>query len=317
MDARRDRHAAVELHRHEDARVPHRQGARRCAGAGSTTAGFCGAGPAESARTQEAAPHGGLRRQRGLPASTILRYFGDPVAAGACDSCSNCSRRSLLGPESLLQVRKILAGIARAGERFGRRRIAAMLVGAMDDLPPPLTSLSTTGLLAGEDAKTIERLIDAACGAGLIAPSRDEYRTLRAPDAVGPRRDGRPGGRRAACRIPPVRPIPTRRARKRRLRLESFPARVSRQTPVAPAAASAASPGPPDEATVAALREWRVAEARRRAIAPFIILHDRTLMAIAAARPRSTAELLDVPGIGPGKAEKYGEAIVSLVRPRT
>ncbi len=40
-------------------------------------------------------------------------------------------------------------------------------------------------------------------------------------------------------------------------------------------------------------------------------------MAIAAARPRSTAELLAVPGIGPGKAEKYGDAIVSLVRPRT
>ena len=40
-------------------------------------------------------------------------------------------------------------------------------------------------------------------------------------------------------------------------------------------------------------------------------------MAIAAARPQSTAELLDVPGIGPGKAAKYGDAIVSLVRLRT
>ena len=50
------------------------------------------------------------------------------------------------------------------------------------------------------------------------------------------------------------------------------------------------------------------------AIAPFIILHDRTLMAIAAARPRSTDELLAVPGIGPGKATEYGDAIVSVVR---
>ena len=39
-------------------------------------------------------------------------------------------------------------------------------------------------------------------------------------------------------------------------------------------------------------------------------------MAIAAARPQSTAELLAVPGIGPGKAAEYGDAIVSLVRPR-
>ena len=247
--------------------------------------------------------------------STILRYFGDPVAAGACDSCGNCSRRSLLGPESLLRVRKILAGIARAGERYGRRRIAAMLVGAIDDLPPPLTTLTTTGLLAGEDAKAIERLIDAACGAGLIAPSRDEYRTL----ALTPFGRDVMAGRTEDVRmsIPPARPVPTRRSRKRRLRLESVPDRVSRQTPVALDAASAGSPATPDEATVAALREWRVAEARRRAIAPFIILHDRTLMAIAAARPRSTAELLEVPGIGPRKAAEYGDAIVSLVRPRT
>ena len=71
---------------------------------------------------------------------------------------------------------------------------------------------------------------------------------------------------------------------------------------------------PPDQATVVALREWRLAEARRRAIAPFIILHDRTLMAIAAARPQSTEELLAGPGIGPGKAVEYGDAIVSVVR---
>jgi ATP-dependent DNA helicase RecQ len=240
--------------------------------------------------------------------STILRYFGDPVAAGACASCSNCSRRSALGPESLLRVRKILAGIARAGERYGRRRIAAMLVGAIDDLPPPLTTLSTTGLLAGEDAKTIERLIDAACGAGLIAPSRDEYRTLTLTPFGREVMAGRVEDVRMS--IPQARPAPARRVRKRRLRPESLPGGVSPET-------LAASSGTPDEATVAALREWRIAEARRRAIAPFIILHDRTLMAIAAARPRSTEELLAVPGIGPGKAEKYGDAIVSLVRPRT
>ena len=243
--------------------------------------------------------------------STILRYFGDPVAAGACNSCSNCSRRALLGPESLLRVRKILAGIARAGERYGRRRIAAMLVGATDDLPAPLTTLSTTGLLAGEDAKTIERLIDAACGAGLIAPSPDEYRTLTLTLFGRNVMAGRVEDVRMS--IPPARPVPARRSRKRRLRRESVPGRVSFETAVAPEANASQA----DEATVAALREWRIAEARRRAIAPFIILHDRTLMAIAAARPRSTAELLEVPGIGPGKAAEYGDAIVSLVRPRS
>ena len=48
-------------------------------------------------------------------------------------------------------------------------------------------------------------------------------------------------------------------------------------------------------------------------MAPFIILHDRTLLAIAAALPHTQEELLDVPGIGPGKQAEYGDAIISVV----
>ena len=76
------------------------------------------------------------------------------------------------------RVRKILSGIARAGERYGRRRIVAMLVGETSELPPGLTTLSTTGLLRHEPPSTIERWIGAAVAAGLIAISNDRYRTL-------------------------------------------------------------------------------------------------------------------------------------------
>jgi ATP-dependent DNA helicase RecQ len=242
--------------------------------------------------------------------STILRYFGDVAATGACGSCGNCHARTTLDPESRLLVRKILSGIARAGERYGRRRIAAMLVGATDDLPAPLTGLSTTGLLAGEDPRTIERWIDAASGAGLIAVSRDEYRTL----ALTPLGRDVMAGRREDVRmsIPARRTGVVRRRRRTRLRPESPSGRSHR--PDVLLAASGLPERASDQATVDALREWRLVEARRRAIAPFIILHDRTLMAIAAARPQSTDELLEVPGIGPGKAAEYGEAIVSVVR---
>jgi hypothetical protein len=48
----------------------------------------------------------------------------------------------------------------------------------VDDLPAPLTRLSTTGLLRDEPPRTIERWVDAACSAGLIRVSSDRYRTL-------------------------------------------------------------------------------------------------------------------------------------------
>jgi ATP-dependent DNA helicase RecQ len=69
----------------------------------------------------------------------------------------------------------------------------------------------------------------------------------------------------------------------------------------------------PLAAMVDALRGWRLEEARRRAIAPFVILHDRTLRAVAASLPRSMDELHAIPGIGAAKLAAYGEAILSVI----
>lgn len=110
--------------------------------------------------------------------ATILRYFGDPAAREPCGACGNCRAPGVLGPHDRETVRKILSGIARAGERYGRRRITAMLHGDVDDLPPSLASLSTTGLLRHERAEEIEQWIEAAVGGGLVTVSSDNYRTL-------------------------------------------------------------------------------------------------------------------------------------------
>jgi len=70
----------------------------------------------------------------------------------------------------------------------------------------------------------------------------------------------------------------------------------------------------PQTSVVEALRAWRLDEARRHAIAPFVVLHDRTLMAIASQLPRSADELSEIPGIGPAKLAAYGEAILNIVK---
>jgi ATP-dependent DNA helicase RecQ len=110
--------------------------------------------------------------------ATILRYFEDPAAREPCGHCSNCDRRARLDPASLLIVRKILSGVARGGERYGRRKIAAMLVGQTEGLPDALAQVKTAGALSHEDLRMVERWIDASCGAGLMCASDDKYRTL-------------------------------------------------------------------------------------------------------------------------------------------
>jgi superfamily II DNA helicase RecQ len=62
-----------------------------------------------------------------------------------------------------------------------------------------------------------------------------------------------------------------------------------------------------------ALREWRRDEARERSVPPFVVMHDRTLEAIASHLPRSLDELAGVPGIGPSKLSTYGDAILSVI----
>lgn len=62
-----------------------------------------------------------------------------------------------------------------------------------------------------------------------------------------------------------------------------------------------------------ALRAWRVRRSRVDGVPAFVILSDRHLRGIAAARPLTLVELARLPGIGPAKLELYGEEIVEVV----
>ena len=67
-----------------------------------------------------------------------------------------------------------------------------------------------------------------------------------------------------------------------------------------------------DEAVAARLREWRSAEAKRLGVPAYVVLQNRTLTALAQARPSNTGQLLEIDGMGPAKAERFGEAILGL-----
>ena len=69
----------------------------------------------------------------------------------------------------------------------------------------------------------------------------------------------------------------------------------------------------PDPAVFAALKEWRSRAARAANVPAYVIFHDTTLAAVAEARPTSRDALLGIPGLGPVKAERYGEALLQVV----
>jgi DNA topoisomerase-3 len=74
--------------------------------------------------------------------------------------------------------------------------------------------------------------------------------------------------------------------------------------------------GAVDADLVAELKSWRLGQARREGVPAFRVLHDRTLLAIAAARPRDEGALLAVPGMGPALLRRYGDEILGISRAR-
>ena len=61
------------------------------------------------------------------------------------------------------------------------------------------------------------------------------------------------------------------------------------------------------------LRAWRREFAKEQAVPAYVILHDATLDALCRQRPGNVAELLQVPGIGERKAERFGARILELI----
>jgi superfamily II DNA helicase RecQ len=107
-----------------------------------------------------------------------------------------------------------------------------------------------------------------------------------------------------------------RKGRKKKAATHSKAKRSRKPAPVATPAPSRPADRPklaPDSNVEDKLRQWRLAEAKRRGVPAFRIFSDQALKAVAANRPATAAELLAIPGLGIGTVEKYGAQIYRLL----
>ena len=66
-----------------------------------------------------------------------------------------------------------------------------------------------------------------------------------------------------------------------------------------------------------ALRDWRRNKAAKMGnIRAYLIYPDRTLEELARIKPQTEAELLEVKGIGPAKARRFGAETLAILRKR-
>ena len=54
-------------------------------------------------------------------------------------------------------------------------------------------------------------------------------------------------------------------------------------------------------------------EAEGDGVPAYVVFHDATLAAIAERRPRDWADLAAIPGIGPGKLDRYADEVLEVL----
>jgi ATP-dependent DNA helicase RecQ len=59
---------------------------------------------------------------------------------------------------------------------------------------------------------------------------------------------------------------------------------------------------------------WRLEEATKQGTELYVVMHNKTLRAIAARKPATKTALNKIKGIGPKRLERYGDALVALVK---
>ena len=88
----------------------------------------------------------------------------------------------------------------------------------------------------------------------------------------------------------------------------------SRRKNKAAAAAIDTSAVPANPVLFEALRAWRTEQAAAQQVPAYHLFSQKTLYALAAAAPKTPAELAEIHGIGPKKLEQYGDALLDLIR---
>jgi ATP-dependent DNA helicase RecQ len=252
----------------------------------------------------------GYARGTGCRRASILRYFdalaNEGTRCGACDRCQAPVGDRLPADEALTVARKVLSLVARLKARFGRGVVARLLAGEVEeeDKRRGIAAIPTVGALRPWSS--------AACASAVDACLAHELLETYTEDGMYPKLRLTPLGvsvvlGRSELEVAIPRPLAP----------AAEPVRSGRRTRPARKEAAEES-GPLDEAgerLLVGLRRWRAEQAREARMPAYCVFHDRTLAAIAAARPRDLAALLLVPGVGTKKAERYGEALLELVAP--
>ncbi len=231
-------------------------------------------------------------------AAGVRRYFGEEGvdACGVCDLCLGTVETI----DATEAAQKALSAAHRMGGRFGRGRLVEHLLGKTKEPSSFEASLTTFGIGKEFSPTGWRDLIDQLLFDGLLREDPNDGRPLVGLGDIEGVKAVYRGERRVALRQGLEEHDPTTRSGKPRKKTR--------------ASSAATTIGPHDQPLFEALRAWRRDEAHRQHLPPYVIFHDRTLAEIAVKKPGGLATLAAINGVGEGKLERYGEAVLAVLR---
>ena len=218
----------------------------------------------------------------------LLHYFGEEYLQDNCKNCDNC-----INPkkqvEAKTQLNKVLEVIIAIKENFREDYVKDILMGKPTDevCAHHHDELEVFGIGDDESERTWNAVIRQAVIAGYIAKDVEDFGVLSVTD------EGR------AFMKNPV----------------SFPIVEERDFDEEEASL------PQDGASCAVdptlfqmLKDLRKSLSKELDVPPYVIFQDPSLEAMATIYPQTIEELQNIPGVGAGKAKRYGSEFCKLVK---
>lgn len=219
----------------------------------------------------------------------LLHYFGEEYEEDNCGNCDNC-----LNPKKQVEAKDqlcaVLETIIALKEKFKAEYVIDVLLGKETSqiLSYQHEDLEAFGSGQGEDERTWNAVIRQALIAGYIGKDIENYGLLKVTKAG-----------HAFLKNPVSFKI---------VKDVDFD-EVEEEVPMKGGASCAVDPE-----LYSILKDLRKKIAKRLELPPYVIFQDPSLEAMATTYPITIEELQNIPGVGAGKAKRYGEEFVKVIK---
>lgn len=218
----------------------------------------------------------------------LLHYFGEEYLQDNCENCDNC-----INPkkqvEAKTQLNKVLEVIIAIKEHFREDYVKDILMGKSTDevCAHHHDELEVFGIGDDESERTWNAVIRQAVIAGYIAKDVEDFGVLSVTD------EGR-----GFMKNPVSFPIVEERD------FDEEEANIPQD------GASCAV----DPTLFQMLKDLRKRLSKELDVPPYVIFQDPSLEAMATIYPQTIEELQNIPGVGAGKAKRYGTEFCKLIK---